>query len=78
MLDILDKGGCNAVEIKKTLNNYINSEVTINYNLGRNKYERYKAIIIKLYDNTFIVKTQNQLIKSFSYSDIITKTIKIN
>ncbi len=64
-------------EIKKKLGNHLGHEVSIKYNLGRNKYENYRVIIKELYDYIFLV--ENDLgIKSFSYSDILTKTIKID
>ena len=49
MLDILDKGVCDSRMIRQILSKYIGSEITIKYNLGRNKYETYKAKITNLY-----------------------------
>lgn len=64
-------------EIKKSLCNYLGKEVSIKYNLGRNKYESYKVKIKELYDNVFLV--ENHLgIKSFSYSDVVTHQVKID
>lgn len=65
-------------KIKNELNNHIGMGVTIKCNLGRNKHEKYNAIIKEIYSNIFLVELNNQEIKSFSYSDIITKTIKID
>ncbi len=68
-------------EIKTKLNNYVGKSVLIKYNLGRNKYEEYEAKIKELYSNVFLVELENNInkeIKSFSYNDVITKTIKIN
>lgn len=64
-------------EIKKDLKKHIGKEVHIKYNLGRNKYENYKVKIKELYDYIFLVEN-NLGVKSFSYSDIVTKTIKID
>ena len=64
-------------EIKKKLGNNIGKEVSIKYNLGRNKYEEYIAVIKELYDYIFIVDSEYG-VKSFSYRDIITKTILID
>lgn len=64
-------------EIKKDLGEHLGSEVKIKYNLGRNKYEDYKATIKELYDYVFIVENSTG-VKSFSYSDIMTKTIRID
>ncbi|MEG0025734.1 MAG: Veg family protein [Bacilli bacterium] len=67
--------------VKEELNTHIGADVTIKYNLGRNKYESYNVRIKELYNYIFLVEMlddKNLEIKSFSYSDIITKTIKIN
>lgn len=63
-------------DVKAKLSKHIGNKVTINYNLGRNKFEQYDAIIKEMYNYVFIVELDNE-IKSFSYSDVITKTIKI-
>lgn len=67
-------------KIKEELNDHIGDTVTLNYNLGRNKYETYEVVIKDLYNNVFVVQLANEerVVKSFSYSDIITKTIKID
>lgn len=67
----------NTETVKKKLNNYIGKEATIKYSLGRNKYETYNVIIKELYNKVFVVE-ENKNRLSFSYSDVITKTIKIN
>lgn len=65
-------------EIRGKLNDYIGEEVTIKYNLGRNKFEKYHVIIKELYDNVFLVESETKEKKVFSYSDVITNTIKID
>ena len=66
-------------DIIEKLNNHIGSYVTIKYNLGRNKYEKYHVKIKELYNNIFLVELKDDnIIKSFSYNDVITKTIKID
>lgn len=68
-------------QIKLKLNDYVGKNVVIKYNLGRNKFEEYEVKIKELYSNVFLVELNNKPnaeIKSFSYSDVITKTIKIN
>lgn len=67
--------------VKEELNNHIGEDVTIKYNLGRNKYESYNVRIKELYNYIFLVEMiddNNLEVKSFSYSDIITETIKID
>lgn len=64
-------------EIKKNLGKHIGKEVSIKYNLGRNKFENYRVKIKELYDNVFLV--ENSLgVKSFSYSDVVTRQVKID
>lgn len=64
-------------EIRSKLSNYLGEEVIINYNLGRNKYEKYNVVVKEIYDSVFLVELESKKKKSFSYSDIITNTIKI-
>lgn len=68
-------------EIKNKVNNNIGNEVTIRYNIGRNRIEKYNVKIKEAYKNIFIVETNNKNnieIKSFTYTDVMTKTIKID
>ena len=68
-------------EIKNKVNNNIGNEVTIRYNIGRNRIEKYNVKIKEAYKNVFIVETNNKNnieIKSFTYTDVMTKTIKID
>jgi len=69
----------NITDIKQNLNKYIGKKVSIKYNLGRNKYEKYNVVIKELFDNVFLVeKKETHEIESFSYNDVITKIIKID
>lgn len=77
MLDIQGRP-CNSILIKNALIPLLGKKVKIKYNLGRNKYESYPAKIIKIYNSVFLVKLDNNIIKSFSFADIITKIIKIS
>ena len=64
-------------KVKKDLLEHLGEIVSIKYNLGRNKYEEYKAIVKELYDYVFLVECDN-IVKSFSYIDVITKVIRID
>ncbi|MBQ9181118.1 MAG: Veg family protein [Bacilli bacterium] len=64
-------------EVRSELINHLGEEVTIKYNLGRNKFEKYNVVIKELYKNIFLVELKENLIKSFSYTDVINSTIKI-
>ena len=78
MLVIPAKDHYNTESMKNALKPHLGKIVKIKYNLGRNKFETYEAKIIKMYNCVFLIElTENKSIKSFSYADIITKTIKI-
>ena len=63
--------------VKKDLLDHLGDIVKIRYNLGRNKYEEYEAIVKELYDYVFLLENDYGT-KSFSYIDVITKTIRID
>ncbi len=63
--------------VKREIFDHVGDTIKIKYNLGRNKYESYKVKIKELYDNVFLVES-NLGIKSFSYSDVVTKQVKID
>lgn len=67
----------NTEIIKKKLNEHLGKKATIEYSLGRNKVESYDVVIKELYSKVFLVEEGNNIL-SFSYSDVITKTIKID
>ncbi|MBR2708335.1 MAG: Veg family protein [Bacilli bacterium] len=75
MLDIQGRL-CSNEMIKEFLLPYVGKKVKIKYNLGRNKFECFSAEIISVYNCLFLVKLDNNVTKSFSFSDIITKKIK--
>ena len=52
----------------------LNKKIKIKVNIGRNKHEYYEGYIEKLHPNIFTIKT-NQGIKSFTYTDILTKNV---
>ena len=76
MLDILDSVVCDNRTMKKILSKYIGTKVFVEYNIGRNKIEKYEGTIESLYNAVFLIKVREET-KSFSYSDLITKTVKI-
>ena len=77
MLDI--QGSRRVIDVKRKLNEIKDKDFTIEYNLGRNKYEKYRVRIKELYSNVFTVSlVDSDIIKSFSYSDVITSLIHID
>ena len=68
--------------VKQELFNHIGDMVKIKCNLGRNKYEEYIAKIKEIYNCIFLVECEAEnginYTKSFTYTDILTKVIKID
>ena len=76
---MLDIQGRRVIDVKRKLNEIKDKDFTIEYNLGRNKYEKYRVRIKELYSNVFTVSlVDSDIIKSFSYSDVITSLIHID
>jgi len=67
----------NITLIKNKINSRIGDNVKVVYNGSRNKKEEYSGVISEIYNYIFIVKIDNNEKKSFSYSDVVTKTIEI-
>ena len=63
--------------IKNNIGKLKNLKLKIKINLGRNKYEYLEGMIDKIHPNIFTVKT-NKGIRTFSYSDVVTKVVEIS
>lgn len=63
-------------QIKEDLNKIKNKRIKICVDVGRNKREEYYGFVDKLYNRVWTFKTQNE-IKSFSYNDVLIKTVII-
>ena len=61
-------------KIKEEVTNMIGKKVLAKVDIGRNKCEYIEGIILNAYPFLFTIKTDNE-IKSFSYSDVLTKNI---
>lgn len=64
-------------KIKKRINRNIGKDVKIICKGSRNKREVFNGKINATYNFIFTIKSNNNLIKSFSYSDILTENVKI-
>ena len=67
----------NIKQIKNYLRTKVGSNIVIVYYGSRNKKEIYRGVLLKLYCNIFTIMLTSGEIKSFSYIDILTKTIQI-
>ena len=64
-------------KIRQDINENVGNKVKITFNAGRNKIEEYEAIIKAIYTYIFIIETEKEN-KSFTYSDVLTKTVILN
>ena len=64
----------NIDKTKEKINELIGKKIKIKVNIGRNKHEYYEGTIEKMHANLFTVKT-NVGIKSYTYTDILTKSV---
>ena len=62
--------------IKNKIKELQGTKLKIKINMGRNKYEYLEGKIQKIHNNIFTIMT-NKGIRSFSYSDIVTKAVII-
>lgn len=67
-------------EIKTSLRQHQGDQVKLTVNCSRNRVEHYDAQIKDLYNFVFTVevKDENNSLKSFTYSDILTNTVELN
>lgn len=64
-------------KIKDNIDSRIGDNVKVVYYGSRNRKEEYSGVIAETYNYIFIVKRDGNEVKSFCYSDILTKTIKL-
>jgi uncharacterized protein Veg len=63
-------------KLRNELNNLKNKEVDIIIDEGRSRKRKEKGIIKEIYNRTFIIEINN-MNSSFSFADLINKTIVI-
>ena len=66
----------NIESTKSKIKEFKDDRIVVKVYLGRNKYEYYEGRISKIYPNIFVVETDKG-IKSFTYSDVLTKTVSL-
>ena len=67
----------NINTIKNYLKTKVGSNIVIVYYGSRNRKEIFRGVLCKLYGNIFTIRLANGDVKSFSYIDVLTKTIQI-
>ena len=64
-------------KIKNNIDSKLGDNVKIIYNCSRNKKEEYSGVISETYNYIFVIRTDSDGIKSFSYRDVLTNTIEL-
>ena len=64
-------------KIKNDIDNNLVESVKVIYNCRRNKKEEYFGVITETYNYIFVIKTDLEETKSFSYRDILTNTLEV-
>ena len=65
--------------IKETVNSNLNKKLKFRFNGNRNMVEEFTGTIIKTYNFVFLIKVQQEeVIRSFSYSDILIGSLELN
>ena len=67
----------NIISIKNYLRTKVGSKIVIVYYGSRNRKEIYRGTLCKLYGNIFMIRLANGDVKSFSYCDILTRTVRV-
>lgn len=60
---------------KTRVNRLAGESITVVVNRGRNKREKINGIIDEIHDSIFTVKDCEGKVRSFSYNDILTKSV---
>jgi len=69
----------NIAKIRETIEENKGKSIKFRFNGSRNQIEEFTAVIENAYNYVFIVRLQenNEQLKSFTYSDILTQSLQI-
>ena len=62
---------------KELIKKELGKKLNFIYRGSRNQIEEFEGVIEKCYPSIFIIKTKDNIIKSFTYNDFIIKNLKI-
>ena len=69
-------------QVRRVVNNHIGSKVKVLANQGRHRVDVTEGVITETYPSIFLIQVENEVddsfkTVSFSYSDVLTKDIKM-
>lgn len=66
-------------KMKNIVKENLNKKINFRFNGNRNMVEEFSGTIIKIYNFVFLVKLEHEeIIRSFSYSDILIGSLELN
>lgn len=63
--------------IKKVVEQNQGIKCSFRFHGSRNQVDEFHGVIVDLYPAIFTIETENNKIKTFSYSDILTQSLEI-
>lgn len=63
--------------IKKVVEKNQGVKCSFRFHGSRNQVDEFHGVIVDLYPAIFTIETENNKIKTFSYSDILTQSLEI-
>ena len=67
----------NKSAIKEKIETYKGKMIHFKYNGARNQIEEFEGVINKTYNKVFTILVNDNTLKSFSYSDVLTNNLEI-
>ena len=65
------KAGLSIEEVKTKIRNLKGSEVEVNINRGRKKYDTLSGVIKDVYPSVFTIENESSQVQTFSYYDVL-------
>ena len=63
--------------VKEKINNLKGKKKNFRYNGSRNQIEEFNGVIINTYPAIFVIKSEEDKVRAFSYNDVITSNLEI-
>lgn len=67
----------NIEKVKDKINLFKGKTVSFKFNGTRNKNEEFKGVITQTYPEVFIIKIADDMVRCFSYSDVLIRKLVI-
>ncbi len=75
-MDTMRESGKNLDNVKRRVEKLKGTKVVLRVNEGRNRINCYNGAVDKTYPSVFTFRLEDEKIKTFSYSEVQTKSVK--